>query len=53
VGVAINLGDEDEVDREMNMKDGPPSNDKNVKVNICLFGSWVGLQCGDISIVHG
>jgi hypothetical protein len=30
------------------MRDGPPSNDKNGKVNICLFGWWVGLQCGDI-----
>jgi hypothetical protein len=37
VGVAINLGDKDEVDGEMNMRDGPPSNDKNGKVNICLF----------------
>jgi len=48
VGVSINLGDEDEVDGEMNMRNGPPSNDKNGKVNIYFFGSWLGLQCGDI-----
>jgi hypothetical protein len=40
VGATINLGDEDEVNGEMNMRDGQPSNDKNVKVNICLFGWW-------------
>ncbi len=48
MGAAINLGDEDEVDGEMNMRDGPPSNDNNVKVSICLFGLWLRLQCGDI-----
>jgi hypothetical protein len=37
VGVTINLGDEDEVDREMNMRDGLPSNDKNVKVSYLSF----------------
>jgi hypothetical protein len=48
VGVAINFGDEDEFDGEMNMEDGSPSNDNNGKVSIYLFGLWLGLQCGDI-----
>jgi len=51
VDATINLGDEGlgfRVDGEMNMKDGLPSNDKNGKVSICLFGWWVGLQCDDI-----
>jgi hypothetical protein len=43
VGAAINLSDEDEVDGEMNMRDGLPSNDKDGKVSICLFGWCLGL----------
>ncbi len=37
MGATINLCDEDEVDGEMNMRDGLPSNDKNVMVSICPF----------------
>ncbi len=48
MGATINLGDEDEVDGDMNMIDGEPTNDKNIMVIICLFGWWVGLQCSDI-----
>ncbi len=43
MGVAINLGDEDEVDGEMNMKNGPPSNDKNVMVSIIFFWLMGGI----------
>jgi hypothetical protein len=48
VGATINLGDEDEIDGDMKMIDGEPTNDKNFMVIICLFGWWVGLQCSDI-----
>jgi hypothetical protein len=37
VGATINLGDEDEVDGEMSMRDGLLFNDKNIMVSIYLF----------------
>ncbi len=48
MGATINLGDENEVDGDMNMIDGELTNDKNIMVIICLFSWWVGLQCNGI-----